>query len=286
MIREGEKIQDIAREMRAHLSPVYGEGEAEAMVRLIFASLKGWSTTDIIVNGEHSATDWLARHINDILGRLDTHEPIQYILGRAYFYGMDFEVTPAVLIPRPETAELVDIIVKENPQSDLRVLDVATGSGCIAIALSRNLRFPDIDALDISVEALAVARKNASDLKAKVNFFEADIFEWTPVDDYYDIIVSNPPYIDEKEKADMDANVLKYEPHDALFVPDSDPLRFYRRIAILAAKSLLTGGKLYFEINPLHADDMRSLLEDIGFADAEIVRDMHGKYRFAIARKI
>lgn len=271
------------RRLRSVLTPIYGRGETEAMIRLIFENLKGWGAVDLIINESRPLSDFILGRIEDILSRLQKHEPLQYILSLAYFYGMNFKVGPGVLIPRPETEELVDMIAAASKAPDLHVLDVGTGSGCIAIALSRNLRFADVDAIDISGKALSYARENAEALKANVNFIHADIFSWTPEENDYDIIVSNPPYIDEQEMESMDSNVLDYEPHEALFVPDDNPLLYYRRIAEVASEALRPGGHVYFEINPRHADSLKQLLEDFGFSDVEVTLDIHARKRFISA---
>lgn len=270
--------------MREGLSSVYGKGEADAMIRLIFHALKGWSQTDIVINDSAEVSPFLRENVSDVIRRLQTGEPIQYILGEAYFYGMDLKVTPAVLIPRPETAELVDTIVgRFRDRNDLRVLDIGTGSGAIAIALSRNLPFSSVTAIDISEPALAVARENASNLSARIRFLHEDVFKWMPTKDSFDIIVSNPPYIDESEKAYMDRNVLEYEPHSALFVPDDNPLVYYSRIAEIASQALVADGALFFEINPRHCDDLCALLRHEGFDDVEVIRDIHRRNRFISA---
>lgn len=279
------KVQALGAELRRRLTPIYGAGEAEAMVRLIFHSLKGWTTTDLAINFDMPVSDDLIKRCDAILRRLEKHEPLQYILGEAYFYGMNLHVDPSVLIPRPETAELVDMIVRDNPGSDLKVLDIGTGSGAIAIALARNMRFPEVTAIDISPQALSTARRNAKDLKANVDFKEADVMTWTPEPHSFDIIVSNPPYIPVEEKSDMDPNVLDHEPSAALFVPDDDPLKFYRRITVMARSALRPSGRLYFEINPRFADNMRELLEKNGFTDVAITRDSQNRERFASAEK-
>lgn len=278
-------LSEEVRDLKSKLIPVYGEGEATAIIRLIFYHLKGWSTTDMVINSETRLTPYVMEEIGKILDRLKKHEPIQYITGDAYFYGMDFKVRPGVLIPRPETEELVDMIVKENTESDLRVLDIGSGSGAIAIALARNLNFPEVTAIDISQEAIRLGKENAADLRAKVKFEREDIFSYDPPRGSLDIIVSNPPYIAESEKDSMEANVLDYEPAEALFVPDSDPLIFYKRIAKVAYLALRPGGKLYFEINPLYASVLADHLRNDGFEDVEIILDMHGKRRFAKARR-
>lgn len=274
-------VNAAVRELRHRLTPLYGRGEAEAVIRLIFQYLKGWSTVDLIINENRVLSEYMQQKLQEIENRLLNHEPIQYITEMAYFYGMDFHVAPGVLVPRPETEELIDLIVKENKGNDLRVLDAGTGSGCIAIALSRNLPFSEVTAIDISPEALEIARKNAADLHASsIRFLEEDIFNWRPEADSFDIIVSNPPYVDESERADMEPNVLKYEPDIALFVPDSDPLRYYRRIGEVALKALKPGGRIYFEINPRHAEEMTVLMKDLGFENIRLHADIHCRQRF------
>jgi release factor glutamine methyltransferase len=218
--------------------------------------------------------------------RVVSGEPLQYVLGTAFFMGMELRVTPATLIPRPETSQLVDRIVDDmSSRADLRVLDIGTGSGCIAIALARALKFADVNAVDISDEALAVAAENAATLRTDVHFSHADALNMPPMPNAYDVIVSNPPYIAEHERTDMDARVYDYEPATALFVPDADPLMFYRAIARFAAQSLRPSGKLYFEINPLFVNQLREMLTDTGFADVDIVRDFRGNLRFAICQR-
>lgn len=279
-------IGRLSRKIEAELTPLYGTGEAKAMTRLIFHHLKGWNLSDMMIHSDNEASDYILGSVRKILDRLKTHEPLQYILGEAYFYGMNLKVNEATLIPRPETAELVNLIVKDfKDKKDLRILDVGTGSGAIAIALARNLPFADIQAIDISAQAVKIAEENAVDLKAKVKFKVADIFTLQPESDSLDLIVSNPPYIDESEKKDMDRNVLDFEPHSALFVPDSDPLRFYITIAGYAMTALSAGGALYFEINPVHADDMKAMLSEKGFTDIRLQRDISGKFRFIDCRK-
>ncbi|MBD5299686.1 MAG: peptide chain release factor N(5)-glutamine methyltransferase [Bacteroides sp.] len=279
-------MRDTLKKLRTALRPLYGNRETEAIIKLIFHYVKGWNTVDILTHEPDTLSPFIRSEIDGILKRLLNYEPIQYITGEARFHGLELHVTPDVLIPRPETSELVDIIVgKAGETPDLRVLDVATGSGCIAVALARALLFPKVTALDISAPALEVARRNAADLKVKVEFIEADIFTWTPDGAKYDIIVSNPPYIDESERASMERNVLDYEPSSALFVPDDDPLRFYRRITQLAASALVAGGRLYYEINPRHADQLAREIAGAGFSDVEIVKDSFGHDRFITAVK-
>ncbi len=273
-------MRETLTHLRSSLRPLYGDRETEAIIRIIFHHLKGWNLTDMLIHEPEPLSPFIKSEIEKILQRLLRHEPIQYITGEARFHGLELHVTPDVLIPRPETAELVDIIADDAQEhTDLKVLDIATGSGCIAIALARTLRFPQVTALDISPAAIKIAEENARNLKTDIRFICADIFGWnTP--DQFDIIVSNPPYIDESEKATMEKNVLDYEPHTALFVPDDDPLRFYKRITTLADSLLTKGGRLYFEINPRHAAELSRLLNSKGFLDVEILKDSFGKDRF------
>lgn len=274
-------MRDTLKKLRDALRPIYGNRETEAIIRIIFHYVKGWDTTGMIIHEPDLLSPFVKSEIDAILKRLLKHEPIQYVTGEARFHGRDLHVTPDVLIPRPETDELVDIIADDAGETaDLRVLDIATGSGCIPIALCRTLRFPLVEALDVSEAAIKVAKENAMNLKANVRFINADIFEWQPESYSLDIIVSNPPYIDECEKKDMEPNVLDYEPHSALFVPDSDPLVFYRRIADIAADALAPGGRLYFEINPKHAGELADLLAGKGFDAVSVLKDSYGKDRF------
>lgn len=275
----------LAAETSGRLAAAYPLSEAKAMTRLIFERLKGFTPADLVLKGAQEAGDFIPGKIDSIVKRLLENEPIQYIFGVADFYGMEFKVTPDVLIPRPETAELVDIIVKDwKNRTDLRVADLCTGSGCIACALARNLPFSSVTAIDISSPALKIARENADKLKVRVNFVNADVLKLKDFTEPLDIIVSNPPYITEKEKKTMDPNVLEHEPALALFVPDSDPLIFYKPIAEFAAESLDKNGMLYFEINPDYARHITDYLKLLSFSDIEIIRDTSAKQRFIKAR--
>lgn len=271
--------------IRNGLADVYPKEEIDAMVRIIFEQLMGYSTVDMVLRADSEVPDFISAKIDDVVERLRRKEPLQYILDDAYFYGMHFHVTPATLIPRPETEQLIDLIVKHHTASDLAVLDVGTGSGCIAIALARSLRFPSVSAIDISPDAIAVAERNAHELKAKVRFAVADILTAVPQKEQFDIIVSNPPYIANSERNAMESNVLDFEPHTALFVPDDDPLRFYRAITQYALTALKPGGRLYFEINPRFADDTARLLSDAGMMEVTLERDYTDRQRFVTAMK-
>ena len=228
----------------------------------------------------------VAARINEISARLAKGEPVQYILGEAWFHGLKLHVAPGVLIPRPETSQLVDILTDiAGDRPDLDIIDLGTGSGAIAVALARSLRFPNVTAVDISTDALDIARKNAGELGVKITFAEADMLKEESLPrGPWDIVVSNPPYIAPAEAADMERRVLDYEPHIALFAPEGSPLCFYRAAARYAALTLKDGGVLAFEINPDYADDLKTMLGQAGFHDVEIQRDFCGRRRFAIAR--
>lgn len=279
-------LKQIVDDVTHRLAGIYGQREAQWMVRIILENVKGYSPVDVVLHRDEVLSDFIVGKIEDVTNRLLKNEPIQYIFGSARFYGNSLKVTHATLIPRPETEELVALIDKENRETDLRVLDVGTGSGCIAVTLARVLRFPIVDAIDISEDALAVAQENAQSLRVNVNFKKGDALAMekpnTPI---YDIIVSNPPYIADKEREDMSQNVLQYEPHTALFVPDNDPLRFYRAIGDYGTKALKGGGRLYFEINPLYVEEMRAMLDAMGYKEIRAVRDLPGKERMMVAVK-
>ena len=278
-------VFEIKQNIIESLASKYQRNEIDGFIRIIFEHLKGWSPIDIIMHRDYELSDFIIDRINCILARLQNNEPIQYIVGEGRFFGNTFKVTPATLIPRQETEELVELIVKENSESDLKVLDIGTGTGCIAIILSRYLKFPIVDAIDISAQAIEVAKENAANLKTKINFQVADIFSLQSSRNRYDIIVSNPPYITEKEKDEMECNVVDYEPHSALFVANDNPICFYCRIADYAIESLRKGGKLYFEINPLFADDICIMLKEKGFSNISTQEDIHHRKRFVKAEK-
>ena len=273
----------ITRYMRQQLQAIYPEQELQAIISIVMQEVLHYSPIDTVLRTDFEQDEVFFNNIKAITARLLKHEPIQYILGKARFHGHDFKVTPATLIPRPETERLVDIIVDDNEQSDLHVLDMGTGCGCIAISLARALRFPQVEATDISPDALAVAQHNAFMLKTKVDFRIDDILNPDTTGYRYHIIVSNPPYVCMSEQQMMDPNVLQYEPASALFVPDDDPLRYYRAIAQFAQKMLLENGRLYLEINRRFPQEMQSLLTRTGFTDVRIINDQYGNPRFATA---
>ena len=270
--------------LKAQLAPL--GSEARDVARIIIEDLLGYDATAVIVNGDRVLQEATVERLRRAAARVVAGEPVQYVVGKARFAGMDFAVTPATLIPRPETEALTDMIIDDAAREpDMSVLDVGTGSGCIAITLARALRFARVEAVDISADALAVAADNARRLRAKVHFTCADALALSLDSEAYDIIVSNPPYVCCSEAAEMDSRVLDHEPHSALFVPDDDPLLFYRAIAEQALRALRPGGKLYFEINPLHSAAMVSMLSAMGYDDVALHRDYLGRERYATAIK-
>jgi len=279
-------MQQNINKIRQALSGKYSDREIEAYIRIIFENLLGYTPVDIIMHKDTVLSDFISSKIDRIIEELLNNKPIQYIFGYTYFHGHKFIVTPDTLIPRPETEELVDLIISENKGYDIPVLDIGTGSGCIAISLAIDMKFPEVTAIDISPSAIETAEQNARSLKVKVNFKVADILKTDmPSKEQYGIIVSNPPYICEREKKSMEANVLDYEPHTALFVPDSNPLLFYRAIAKYSITALTKPGKLYFEINNLYAAQICAMLEEYGFTEISVHKDIHNLPRFSSATK-
>lgn len=269
------------RELWRTLEPLYGNGEARAVTDYVLDVCFGLSKADIMCGAVEEMTAEKAAELNKIFGRLMDGEPVQYVLGRAEFCGRWFDVRPGVLIPRPETEELCAWITADSKASGSpKVLDIGTGSGCIAITLQLDMPESNVTAWDISADALDVARENAQRFGANVNFVKQDALNAKPEGEW-DVIVSNPPYICEKEKKDMAVNVLEHEPHTALFVPDADPLLFYRAITRLAVQTLNKGGRLYFEINPIYADDTCRMMQAEGMTAVELRSDMYGKQRMA-----
>lgn len=281
-----QTVEQAVRTIRTALRPLYPAGEVEGFIRIIFRHLLHYEPVDILLRKDTVLPGFIPDKIDKVVEELKKSRPVQYIFNEARFHGHDFYVDGSVLIPRPETEELVDIIVDENGLSDLSVLDAGTGSGCIAISLALALKFPEVTAVDISEKALEVARRNAAALNARnIDFVCCDMLDMPVEVGKYDIIVSNPPYIAESEKTGMDRNVLDYEPSGALFVPDDDPLRFYKALSRFGADALKPGGRLYFEINSRFPAEIKKMLDADGYVDVELLRDMQGLWRFARAHK-
>ena len=279
------------------LAQTYDEGEAKAIARMVYEVRFGLTLPDLLLGKDTQLSADQQEELREIVRRLQKQEPVQYILGQAEFCGRTFHVAPGVLIPRPETEELCRWIANEakdktSPQPSPKerepavrkhsILDIGTGSGCIAITLAAELPEAQVTAWDISEQALVIARDNARQQNVNVRFEQVDILHYqntSPSPSSLSLIVSNPPYILNKERARMENNVLGYEPHLALFVPDDDPLLFYRAIATFGQKALKPGGSLYFEINPLCAAELQDLLRMMSYHDIETRCDEYGKQR-------
>ena len=271
------------RQLWQRLVPVYGKGEAQAIARLIYEVRYGLTLSDLLMGRDSSVPQ---DELEQIAVRLERQEPVQYILGQADFYGRTFVVNEHVLIPRPETAELCQWILATDATN---ILDIGTGSGCIAITLAAEMPEAEVTAWDISEEALKVAKENAKRTNVHVKFEQVDILHLPSsilhLTSAFDLIVSNPPYICNKERETMEANVLEHEPHTALFVPNDDPLLFYRAIAQYGQTALKEGGWLYFEINPLYAESLQDMLSKMSYHDITLNNDQYGKQRMIRAKR-
>ena len=265
-------MKAIARHINEVLSSCYTTGEVSALTRILAIELLGIPQMTFFLKDDVTLTAEQQTLLDNAIERLKKQEPIQYILGYSDFCGLRFKVTPATLIPRPETSELVEWIASEATGSE-SILDIGTGSGCIAISLAHRLQQSKVTAWDISNDALAVAAENSKANSQAVTFEHVDILAYQPTGEQFDIIVSNPPYIKENEKEAMHSNVLDWEPHTALFVPDSDPLLFYRTIAEKGLALLKPGGSLYFEINRAHGKETMEMLAALGYTGIELRKD-------------
>ena len=272
--------------LQTALSATYEGHELTTITRTICCDMLGISSTSYYLKEEVTLTTEQETQLQGIIDRLLQGEPLQYIEGRAPFCGLEFAVNPSVLIPRPETAELVDWIASDHATRQPRILDLGTGSGCIAIALSKQLPQAEIEACDISTGALTVAKENARTNEAPVSFFVHNMLNLdTPLPHSYDILVSNPPYIRQSEAADMSVQVTEWEPHTALFVPDDDALRFYRAIAELGqTETLRPNGYIYVEINQALGKETVALFEAYGYQDVELRKDIYGNERMIRVR--
>ena len=282
------KLSQLKINFIAQLQGVYDKEELHSFFYLLCDFFLQYSRFEVSMSQDTVVSETNIARFEKVLLRLKTQEPIQYILGTTEFYGLTFKVNKHTLIPRPETEELVDWVLSNLHDKDrmLEILDIGTGSGCIAISLAKNIPTARVSGIDISEKTLEVAQGNAVKNQVLVSFFKKDILETTALKDKYDVMVSNPPYVRQLEKKAMKANVLDYEPGVALFVPNEDPLLFYRKIAQLAMVSLQTRGWLYFEINEYLSKEMDVLLKDIGFANIEIKKDFREVPRMIKCQKL
>jgi release factor glutamine methyltransferase len=276
------KIKDLRDNMIEELCAIYPENESRLIVNWLVCSVTGWDNAKIALEPDIIPLTPVVSRLKKGMEELMAHKPVQYVTGQAFFYDLELDVNPSVLIPRPETEELVKWICDDNKTSaELRILDIGTGSGCIILALGRQLNKPELTAIDNSPAALATARRNALKSGLNVHFRQLDILTTKDFIDKqpFNVIVSNPPYVRNSERGFMKPNVLDYEPGQALFVPDEEPLIFYRAIAGFAKKNLAPGGKLYLEINENLGKETLTLFIENGFNDIILRKDLQGKDR-------
>lgn len=279
-------LKQVEKQFSRRLSHLYDLQEIKEIFMLSAEGILDVSRSEIILDKNRDLDDELIATFEKLLSSLEKGTPIQYALGYAWFYGMKLKVNEAVLIPRPETEELVALILKENRHKSPKIADIGTGSGCIPIALKKHLPEAEVWAVDISSEALEVASANAENERCAINFLEADILDADNLFSQrdFDIIVSNPPYITPSEKSKMAINVLNHEPHLALFIPEENPLLFYKVISTFAKAYLSKGGKLYFEINRRFSQELKEYLVETGFIEVKIHQDMYGADRMVSGR--
>jgi release factor glutamine methyltransferase len=289
MFVQSNTIRATQNYVKSKLGDLFSETEIRKIVKLIICKRLGWSDTDFVLNQENRLSESDLLYVRSIVNRLLNGEPFQYILGETDFFGLSFFCTPAVLIPRPETEELVQLILNSVDQkSSLKIVDLCTGSGCIGISLAANLPVSNVILTDISTEALQFAQKSADLNKIKIESLCHDVLHENAFDSFddnsLDVIVSNPPYIPIQDKAQMKNHVLEYEPHIALFVENSNPLVFYQKISENARKLLKPTGHLFFEINPEFSNELVKILDELGFVNIELMKDLQGKYRMLKAQ--
>ncbi len=282
-------MTDTISYIHSTLKDIYPPEEIRSFIRLIMEHVCGIQSYQLLSDKDKELSDSEKGEIKEIIERLRQSEPIQYIIGKTCFYGYEFLVNQSTLIPRPETEELVERILIDQKEGKINLLDIGTGSGCIAITLAKKIKGSQVTAIDISKEALTTAKKNADILEVdNITFIQADILSNEQLDiishNSYDLIVSNPPYVMISEKEGMEKNVLLHEPENALFVPDNDPLLFYRRIAQLGNKYLKPNGFLYFEINAQLGQEMITLLQNENYENVKLLKDLSGKDRISIAQ--
>lgn len=277
-------LKELKNIFHKQLDALFGKEEVESFFFILTEYLHNLRRIDLVLNPNFEISDADYQKWEVIISELKTEKPIQYITGEAWFYGLRFEVNENTLIPRPETEELVEWIIESQKDSkstnQLEILDIGTGTGCIPISLKKNIPNANVSAIDVSEEAIEVAKRNANSNEAVISFILKNILETENLEQqYYDIIVSNPPYVRNLEKEEISKNVLAYEPHLALFVEDNDALLFYRKIAQLAKESLTENGQLFFEINQYLGKETVALLEQLGFQNIELKKDFKGNDR-------
>ncbi|WP_210462885.1 peptide chain release factor N(5)-glutamine methyltransferase [Rufibacter roseolus] len=281
-----QTLEAILEHLAHQLETLYEAPEARTMAEWTLQHVLGAGRFELLRRRKEEAPEEVQKQVHGYLERLLRHEPLQYVLGEASFYGREFKVTPSVLIPRPETEELVQRVIRTyQHKAGVKLLDIGTGSGCIPITLAAELQNAQVWGLDVSSEALKVARVNAQELGQSVTWLQQDILQEVPALELQslDAVISNPPYVLEEEKGQMRQNVLAFEPHMALFVPNEDPLLFYRRIAVVAQQLLKKGGKLYFEINERFAEETLEMLKEMGYQEIRVCKDLRGKDRVSEA---
>lgn len=273
------RVSSIQEHLLAQLSGLYDPREAANIVSELFRQYKGWNRADLLMHKQDRLSESEILQFHFARKRLSKGEPLQYILGKAWFYGLELNVNPAVLIPRPETEELVQLIVTNYKDQKPCIVDIGTGSGCIPIALKKALPDADVSAIDVSADALAIAKRNATHHEVNINFLQKDILHDDLGEIKPDVLVSNPPYIPLEEKASMRRQVTEHEPGLALFVPDDEPLLFYKRIVTLSQQALQTGGKVFLEIHENMEAPLTRLLEQNEITTFQFVKDLQGKVR-------
>lgn len=274
------KLNDYKILFKQKLKDLFDTEETDALFAMVIDEVLNYSRADMVLKKENEIPLINQKRLEEIVSQLQQEIPIQYIFEKAYFYGYEFKVSSATLIPRRETEELVDWILtemKKQPQKNWRVLDIGTGSGCIPITIKKEFPLAEVFAIDVSPQALTIAQENAKKLDAKVTFIKQNILTTEDLESY-DMIISNPPYVRNLEKAEIKNNVLHYEPHLALFVEDNDPLIFYRKITQLAQKSLTENGMLFFEINQYLGNEMNEMVSEY-FNTVELRKDLQGNER-------
>lgn len=279
------KLIDLKKQYLSELQGFYEKHEALSLINILVDHFFELSSTALLTNPDYRVSESEMLKLHFAVKDLKKFRPVQYIVGETEFYNLKIKVTDAVLIPRPETEELVQLILAHEKEKNLSVLDIGTGSGCIAIALQKKLDSPRISAIDISTKALQIAKTNSSINNVEIDFLEFNILnenKWSSIEKY-DLIVSNPPYVTQAEKKQMSDNVLQYEPWEALFVANDDPLVFYQSICRFGVTHLNTGGRIYFEINENKSSNLIQLILEFGYQNVSCHQDIHGKDRFVSA---